>query len=87
VSAPVATSCVRLLCSGCGAPLAFTTGDTDKRSKIYCSVLCMLDYSNDPQEERNATWRAMYERGISPVRIGQVYGVHHSLVYRVLKRR
>jgi hypothetical protein len=82
----IITEYVQIRCSGCGAPIALTFADPQKRSKMFCTVECLIDYAQEPLEERNEIWRMMVDRGVSPVRVAALWGVQHSLVYKTVKR-
>jgi hypothetical protein len=73
-------------CASCHRTIAVAAGEQPLRNKVYCSEWCLHEPAAAPNEARNDMWRAMVEHGISPVKIGKVYNVPHSQVYKSVAR-
>ena len=73
-------------CSSCRRVFAFSEQDNAKRSKVYCSIECLLEPPVTEFEDRNSMWREAVRRGVSPVRVARLWGAAHSLVYRTVAK-
>lgn len=74
----------RVRCASCHRTVAYTLSESPLRNKIYCSEWCIAEPAVAPNEPRNDMWQAMVEHGLSPVKVGKVYGVPHSQVYKTV---
>lgn len=80
------TNLVPIRCAGCMRTLAYSVNATTLRDKIYCERFCALQDPVTEHYSRNVEWLALNSEGVSPVRIGKVYGSAHSLVYKTLDK-
>lgn len=76
----------RVRCASCRRTIAYTTSANPLRNKIFCSEWCLDEPAVAPNESRNDMWNAMVDHGVSPVKVGKLYGVPHSQVYKSVAR-
>jgi hypothetical protein len=76
----------RIRCAGCRQTVAFSASPTTLRHKVYCDEYCAAQAPATENNERNIEWTALADAGVSPVKIGQMYGSAHSVVYKTLAR-
>ncbi len=77
---------VRVRCAGCRRTVGFSANAKTLRDKVFCEEYCANYAPATTDYLRNVEWTALADTGISPVKIGQMYGSAHSLVYKTLAR-
>ena len=73
-------------CAGCRSTLGWSVNAHTLRHKAFCTRACASFAPASADYVRNVEWAALHDAGVSPVKIGQMYGAPHSLVYKTLAR-